>query len=421
MPMDILTFNVKTTRARTEMLEDQEHWVIPGAMLAEGVWVGNRGPILYEGKDISDSTPDWDHMPIVVQHPKGKDESARKAPVINASKVGIILHTKYDTKLRPEFWINKKRADKVEPKIRQAIEAGNIMEVSTGLRMSLKKTTGVHNQKKYESVCVALRAFMEANGRRWGGYIVDLFPDYVIYTDGNDYYKMSYNASEDGVEFKGEPTEVDRKVTYVAAKNAAETEREKPMDKKTLVDRLITNGAFEEADRAWLMEQKPEKLEKLAKGNEQVVAANQAPQQLVLNAAPEKAKESEKTPLTWDELKKLMPAELVANMDEAMVVRNEERERLIKQIVEAGKKKGLTINESILKEKPLPDLRLMATFAGDASVTNEEGKTKKPAPLYTGAGAGTDQTQTQNKEARTPLGRPNTTEYLKKQRAAAAK
>ncbi len=149
-------------KTRTAMLEDREHTVIPMVMILEGVHAGSSGPLLYTTEELSKTPQIWNHKPVVVYHPElnGQGISACDPDVVNNRKVGVIMNTRWDAKakrLPAEAWIEKSRADKIDPRIFKAITNNEIMELSTGLFSDLEQSPGDLNGEKYDGIVRNIR------------------------------------------------------------------------------------------------------------------------------------------------------------------------------------------------------------------------------------------------------------------------
>lgn len=144
---------------REETLEGRNHLVCNAAILAEGVWTGSNGPLFYREKNLAKSVPSWNHKPLVVNHPKdkkGKMISACDPWVINNRKIGIILNTDYDDKLRTETWIDEEKANGVDKRIVSRVRAGQLIECSTGVYTENIKKPGTWNSTDYEEEATEL-------------------------------------------------------------------------------------------------------------------------------------------------------------------------------------------------------------------------------------------------------------------------
>lgn len=137
---------------RYEDLEGRRHMVVPCTMIVNGVLKGSQGAYLYPDEENGRNPSAWDHMPIVVYHPKvnGKFVSARKPTFLNNRKVGLILNTKHeDGKLKTEAWIDEERVQEVDKRVYESVLAKKPMEVSTGLTFEVEGKEGEFNGTKY--------------------------------------------------------------------------------------------------------------------------------------------------------------------------------------------------------------------------------------------------------------------------------
>lgn len=150
-----LTFNLGGPVIRQETLNGIDYTVVPTNMLAEGVWEGSGGKVLYLGEELSKSAPAWNHKPLVIYHPKsvdGKPISACEPNVLNTRACGLILNSKYDDKLRTEAWIDPKRADAIDRRVMKAINSRQVIECSTGLWSDNEDASGEFNGKPYDVI-----------------------------------------------------------------------------------------------------------------------------------------------------------------------------------------------------------------------------------------------------------------------------
>ncbi len=146
-----LTTNLNTTQRRKEMLHGREHYVVPTAILAEGIISGSGGDIFYGNDQLSKWHHAWNHRPMVVYHPTKDDKniSACDPVVLNTCGVGITLNTTHGDKTITESWIDIERCRSVDNRIIDAIENGKPVEVSTGLELDLLDEKGEWNGKPY--------------------------------------------------------------------------------------------------------------------------------------------------------------------------------------------------------------------------------------------------------------------------------
>lgn len=148
-----------SSKIRVEYLEGQKCIVAPCRMLVEGVHNGSKGPGYYPAEEIALNPSVWNHMPIMVGHPKdssGNYISARSsAGVLNASKIGILLNTKASEGgkfLDTEAWFTENRVKQIDNRIYEALQNNTPMEVSTGLDATVLDTSGIWNTEKYDFI-----------------------------------------------------------------------------------------------------------------------------------------------------------------------------------------------------------------------------------------------------------------------------
>jgi hypothetical protein len=154
--VETIIFNISSPQVRTDFLEGREYYVVPMTMMVEGVLNGSEGPLYYPADEMKKVPSCWDHKPIVVNHPtlNGASISACDPVILESRKVGIILNTQFVStgKLKSEAWLEKAKLKKVDNRILERIEAGQAVEVSTGLYTENHKTEGEFNGKPYVGV-----------------------------------------------------------------------------------------------------------------------------------------------------------------------------------------------------------------------------------------------------------------------------
>lgn len=137
---------------RKEKLEGRDYIVAPAAMMEEGVWIGNKGGVLYPESELESACPSWNHKPIVVNHPQDKDGkfiSACQPNVLNTRKVGIVLNTQYEGKQRTECWFDVERCKQVDARVLKRLETNQKLEGSVGIIADTEQTEGIFNGKNY--------------------------------------------------------------------------------------------------------------------------------------------------------------------------------------------------------------------------------------------------------------------------------
>lgn len=315
---NVVTFNIKGPKIRTETLEGVEYTVVPMVMLTEGVHSGSQGPILYPAEEIAKTPEVWNHKPIVVYHPErnGLPISACEPEVINARKIGLIMNTRYveemDTKtkkkmrkLHAEAWIDEKKTKKVDNRVWDAIEKKTVMELSTGLFLDNEESEGEWNGEKYTRVARNYRAdhlailpdqtgacsiadgagfirnevsFQQVRDLLHAAlreeypeqycYVEDVFTKFFVYMKNGVFYKQSYTATDVKASLVGEPVVVVRVVQYRLTDGTVVANIEKEttsMDRQKMIENLVSNsnGVWGEGDREWLNAQTDARLKQL--------------------------------------------------------------------------------------------------------------------------------------------------------------
>lgn len=133
-----------------------EYAVYPVVMLVEGVHHGALGdPVFYPAEVLAASASQWERMPIPIQHPRsaGGDYLLCNDPLVAADwSVGWIEQPRFvDGKLRAEAWVNVELAKTKQPGLLEALDAGEPMDVSTGLLATDDGTPGVWNGEEFSS------------------------------------------------------------------------------------------------------------------------------------------------------------------------------------------------------------------------------------------------------------------------------
>lgn len=143
---------------RVETLRGQEHVVVPVVMLVEGVIQGALAevPELALASEFGSNPTAWNGCPVPVTHPQraGVYVSAGNPNVWGAEVIGFLFNTGLqDKSLCSEIWINRTWAEESGfDDVLNALEGGEVMEVSTGLFANVVEVQGVHDGETYGGV-----------------------------------------------------------------------------------------------------------------------------------------------------------------------------------------------------------------------------------------------------------------------------
>ena len=349
--------NVK--KYRYAMLEGRQHIVVPAASMAEGVWEGTAGKILYLENEHQESVASWDHRPVVIYHPEldGKPVKAANPEVLNNQKVGLTLNTVFDSKLRHEIWLDVERLDAICPQVHQNILNGKLTEVSTGMGMQLEQVSGVWNNETYD------------------GIARKIVPDHLaILPDRKGAYSVAAGAGllQTNQQKVSNGSDLEELVTF----NEKEGYSVMAMTREQLVAVLVANGFSQEEDSEILTKWSVKKLATIAApyinnnaaGDATVAVAPAKGSDTVANNStvtvtpptPAPAPAPAALNLTSDQWMAACPAELRPVFNEALTSREKIRTELITKIV-ANAKNVLPAEK--LKTLPLDVLQGMAAVA----------------------------------------------------------
>jgi len=147
---------------RYDEMEGRTYLVAPMVMLTEGVHAGSHGPVYYPPKEMAKTPAVWNAKPVVVYHPTmgGVGVSACDPVIFNTHKVGLIMNTRYDKKkkrLTAEAWLEPDRLEAIDPRVLEAIESDQPMELSTGLFTDNEDKDGTFKDKQYDTVATNFR------------------------------------------------------------------------------------------------------------------------------------------------------------------------------------------------------------------------------------------------------------------------
>jgi len=143
--MENLVCNL-TGRVRHTTLYEREYLVAPATLIVPGVLNGSQGSLLYPPDEVANSAEAWDHIPIMVYHPKSG--SAKNPAALDKSRVGEVYNTAFSKgKLRAELWFDARRTEQVDERVYSALMANRPIELSTGLRTKNEQAPdeSVHN------------------------------------------------------------------------------------------------------------------------------------------------------------------------------------------------------------------------------------------------------------------------------------
>lgn len=400
---------------RNEILEGRNYLAVPMVMIKEGVLNGSDGPILYTSEELAKVPQVWNTKPVVVQHPtlNGKSLSACDPDVLEKYRVGMILNTSWDgQRLKAEAWLEPSRLEAVDSRVLNAVQKGEMMEVSTGLFSEIESKPGVFKGRHYKGVVRNLRpdhlailpdsigacsiadgAGLMRNSRKemelilnsFGinrdaahdkvrlllrnaasaelgesfDFIENVFDTTFVYKTNEGLWQRNYSLQGGKAVLEGLPVRVERDVTYKALINVNENQGKKKME-NTIKTSL---GVRKEEDREFLEGLGEEKLTKNMQTAKTAVVTPSIPpteerkEEIVEEVKQVDNTEQVKAPSDYLEA---LPAEIREVLNEALSTQAEQKAKLIESIV--ANKKNILSKEQLTTLK-MTELKAMAALA----------------------------------------------------------
>jgi len=384
-------------------------------MIKEGVLNGSDGPILYTSEELAKVPQVWNTKPVVVQHPmlNGKSLSACDPDVLEKYRVGMILNTSWDgQRLKAEAWLEPSRLEAVDSRVLNAVQKGEMMEVSTGLFSEIEQKPGVFKGRHYKGVVRNLRpdhlailpdsigacsiadgAGLMRNSRKemelilnsFGinrdaahdkvrlllrnaasaelgerfDFIENVFDTTFVYKTNDGLWQRNYSLQGGKAVLEGLPVRVERDVTYKALINVNENQGKKKME-NTIKTSL---GVRKEEDREFLEGLSEEQLTKnMQTAKTAVVTPSIPPTEEKKEEIVEEVKQvdnTEQVKAPSDYLEAL-PAEIREVLNEALTTQAEQKAKLVESIV--ANKKNILSKEQLATLK-MTELKAMAALA----------------------------------------------------------
>lgn len=407
---------------RNETLEGRPYLAVPMVMIKEGVLNGSDGPILYTSEELAKVPQVWNTKPVVVQHPtlNGKSLSACDPDVLEKYRVGMIMNTSWDgQRLKAEAWLEPSRLEAVDSRVLNAVQKGEMMEVSTGLFSEIESNPGVFKGRHYKGVVRNLRpdhlailpdsigacsiadgAGLMRNSRKemelilnsFGinrdaahdkvrlllrnaasaelgesfDFIENVFDTTFVYKTNEGLWQRNYSLQGGKAVLEGLPVRVERDVTYKALIN--ENQGKKKMEntiktKRAIVDELNPLGVWKEENKEFPEGLGEEQLTKNMQSAKTAVVTPSIPpteekkEEIVGEVKQVDNTEQVKAPSDYLEA---LPAEIREVLNEALSTQAEQKAKLVESIV--ANKKNILSKEQLTTLK-MTELKAMAALA----------------------------------------------------------
>ena len=144
-------------KASRQLLDGVEHLVVPVVACKEGI----LNDIFYPADEIATFAAAWNGVPVPVAHPQEGDvHVSANAPKFEGTvNIGRFYNVDFtDAKLKGEIWIDIAKAHRLGfGNVVSHLQAGKLMEVSTGLFGDAEDKAGTFNGKSYSKVMKNIR------------------------------------------------------------------------------------------------------------------------------------------------------------------------------------------------------------------------------------------------------------------------
>lgn len=154
----------KSGKKREGTFNGKAQIIVPVTALVEQVLRPSNaaGPELALATEFGKYPDGWNGRPVVIDHPEvnGRKVAANSPHILETYQVGFIFNTTMEgkdplkpTELRTEAWIDPERCEELggeAQKMLDRINAGETIEVSTGLFTQLDETPGRYNGENYD-------------------------------------------------------------------------------------------------------------------------------------------------------------------------------------------------------------------------------------------------------------------------------
>lgn len=152
-----LSLNVAPSR-RT--VNGREYLVAPATLIVPGVLNGSKGSLYYPSEEIGKDPLAWNGMPIVAYHPQvnGQHVSGRDPEVFATQGLGHVYKTVANGKLGAQLWFDVEAVRNFDKKLPNSnkmlprLEAGQPIELSTGLYTDNEQKPGTYKGRNYDAV-----------------------------------------------------------------------------------------------------------------------------------------------------------------------------------------------------------------------------------------------------------------------------
>lgn len=149
-----LAVELDTSALRRELFEGREHVVIPAIVLVGDVVItasGSNGPELVPAEELAKAPASWNGRPVLSDHPV--NGLANEPRTLEAMSFGQLFNSKFeDNRLKTEIWADVEKVDTLGLDVITKAEAGEVMDDSAGVFMTLQEVSGIRNGKSFVGI-----------------------------------------------------------------------------------------------------------------------------------------------------------------------------------------------------------------------------------------------------------------------------
>lgn len=158
----LLAMNAASLTAATSrsIVDGKEHMIVPVIAIREGVLNG----VFYSSDELKVFANAWNGVPVPVTHPKDSNDNfitANSPSVEQTHNIGRFYNVEFDSNisaLKGELWINIEKANLLgHQDLLARLDAGENINISTGLWTDAIDSRGNYNGKTYDYVATSIR------------------------------------------------------------------------------------------------------------------------------------------------------------------------------------------------------------------------------------------------------------------------
>lgn len=153
--MQRATLQLTTNKLERRQLDGREHVIVPATIIVAGVLNGELVP----PEALADFADGWNGRPIPIRHPTdeaGNYIIANEPSVIEASVVGQFFNASFDgERIAGEMWLDMAKAQRLGAEamgLLRRLEAGEVVELSTGYYAHVEPCAGTYKGKPYTGI-----------------------------------------------------------------------------------------------------------------------------------------------------------------------------------------------------------------------------------------------------------------------------